>query len=237
MGGETLLTKRFENLVDELIKANRTDIGLSFVTNGTLYPETLIEKLKQFARVGIEVSIESVSEHNTYQRQGTDTALVLKNIDLFNQHSNNDNITVTLRPAVSALTVGAYHTLLDYAHQKGLVVKALIVMFPEFLSIPVLPIQVRLGYQHYYEELLQRIDVQDTLGDYNVSDPHNVDRVIAEQARSILSWLATPETENVIDLRRQMAEHCAKWDAIYDLDAVGLYPELADFFSEYGYNV
>ena len=73
MGGETLLTKRFEDLVDFLTLHKRFDVSFSFVTNGTTYNQNLIDKLKKFTRVGIEVSIETITLHNNYIRQGTDT--------------------------------------------------------------------------------------------------------------------------------------------------------------------
>ena len=73
MGGETLLTDRFEDLVDTMLAAGRTELCFSFVTNGTVFKPTLIQKLQKFRKVGIEVSIESLTAHNAYQRQGTDT--------------------------------------------------------------------------------------------------------------------------------------------------------------------
>ena len=48
MGGETLLTKRFEDLVDFFILHGRFDLCFSFVTNGTTYNQQLINKLKRF---------------------------------------------------------------------------------------------------------------------------------------------------------------------------------------------
>ena len=61
MGGETLLTSRFEELVDFMIAHNRFDICFGFVTNGTKFNKSLINKLTRFKRVGIEVSIETVT--------------------------------------------------------------------------------------------------------------------------------------------------------------------------------
>jgi molybdenum cofactor biosynthesis enzyme MoaA len=113
MGGETLLTDRFEDLVDWLTTHDRFDVCLSFVTNGTVYKSALIKKLQKFRRVGIEISIETVDEHNAYQRQGTDTSLVLANIDLYTQLGNA--VEVCLRPAVSALTIGYHAGLINYA--------------------------------------------------------------------------------------------------------------------------
>jgi sulfatase maturation enzyme AslB (radical SAM superfamily) len=71
MGGETLLTKRFEDFVDYMIAHDRLDLCFSFVTNGTAFRPELMSKLMQFRRVGIEVSIETADAHNAYQRQGT----------------------------------------------------------------------------------------------------------------------------------------------------------------------
>ena len=142
MGGETLLTDRFEDLVDTMIAAGRFDICFSFVTNGTVYRPSLINKLSKFRRVGIEVSIETVDDHNAYQRQGTDTKKVLSNIEKFLSHCNNDSITVTLRPAVSALTIGYFPDLLKYALGKKLVIKSLLVQHPKFLSAEILPDKV-----------------------------------------------------------------------------------------------
>ena len=83
MGGETLLTDRFEDLVDTMLAAGRTELCFSFVSNGTVYKPALVEKLRNFRRVGFEVSIESLTAHNAYQRQGTDTQLVLDNIQRY----------------------------------------------------------------------------------------------------------------------------------------------------------
>ena len=115
MGGETLLTDRFEDLVDFMTMHERFDVCFSFVTNGTVFRPELINKLKRFSRVGIEISIETVDEHNAYQRQGTDTNLVLENIQKFVTLCNGTSMTVSLRPAPSILTIGYYASLLRYA--------------------------------------------------------------------------------------------------------------------------
>ena len=114
MGGETLLTPRFSDLVDFVLKHDRTDLCFSFVTNGTVFKPDLMQKLQQFRRVGIEVSIETVDARNAYQRQGTDTAQVLANLDKYSAWCNGSNITLTVRPAISLLTVGSFPGLLRY---------------------------------------------------------------------------------------------------------------------------
>ena len=133
MGGETLLTDRFEDLVDTMILHEKFDLCFSFVTNGTVFRPELLNKLKLFRRVGIEVSIETVDAHNAYQRQGTDTDLVLSNIKRYQQYCNNSSITVALRPAPSLLSIGYYAGLLEYALQNQFIVKGLLCYDPRFL--------------------------------------------------------------------------------------------------------
>ena len=171
MGGETLLTPRLEQLVDRFTAEKRFEVCFSFVTNGTVYNQRLIEKLCKFSRVGIEVSIETLTAHNAYQRQGTDTDLVLENIDKYLENCNDDNITVALRPAPSLLTVGHYISLLQFAQQRRLIVKSNLCFDPEFLYPAVLPTDVKQLYLSRYNAFLNQLSDVDTGSDYNASDP------------------------------------------------------------------
>jgi len=233
MGGETLLTPRFEDLVDWFLEHNRTDICFSFVTNGTVFRPALMQKLQKFRRVGIEVSIESLDNTNAYQRQGTDTKLVLGNIDRYQTYCNNSSITVTLRPAVSLLTIGSYYQLLEYALTKSLVVKALFVHKPDFLSATVLPLGVKQQYIKQYQQIAQKFLCVSS--DYNVSDPNNTQIIVGQQAQACVNMLSQPEPNNVDQLRQQLIEHCRRWDQIYSYNARDIYPELAELWNQYDY--
>jgi molybdenum cofactor biosynthesis enzyme MoaA len=232
MGGETLITPRFEQFVDAMIAAGRTDVGISFVTNGTHFNSNLIQKLTQFKRVGIEVSIESTTEHNAYQRQGTDTAQVLRHIDRYYELTNNNTITVTLRPAVSALTIGTYWTLLEYALERQLLVKGQIAFTPEWIHPAVLPAEVRRTYRDNYQQLIDQYQLTSNATDFNESDPHQYRVIIHQQIMQMLNLLDEPTHEGLFD---QLVAHCQRWDSVYSLDAKQLYPELAQEFDRYGY--
>ena len=235
MGGETLLTDRFEDLVDTLIEHQRFETCLSFVTNGTVFRPELLIKLSKFRRVGIEVSIEAVDDHNAYQRQGTDTAQVLHNIDRYLEVCNNTSITVCLRPAISALTIGYFDGLLMYALQHKLILKSLQVNTPYFLDVAVLPPTVRQQYMVQYQAVLKHLDSIDIVNNCNFSDPNNYQLVVKQQTQMCINMLSMPEPKNVDQLRGQLVNHCKKWDKVYDLDARQLYPELADVWDQYGY--
>lgn len=235
MGGETLLTPRFEQLVDFFIAAKRFDVCFSFVTNGTAFRPELMEKLTQFRRVGIEVSIETTDQHNTYVRQGTDTELVMTNIIKYQQFANNTSITVTLRPAPSALTVGYFDQLLQFALDQQLVVKSNMCYRPKFLNPIVLPDSVKEQYLERYNQFIKQLDHVDTSKDYNASDPNNYRTIAKQQAEMIKEILIAPTPDNVENLWAQLVAHCKKWDQVYNYNARVLYPELEQIWNSYGY--
>ena len=237
MGGETLLTNRFDDLVDTMIEHNRFDICFSFVTNGTVFRSELLDKLKQFRRVGIEISIETIDEHNTYQRQGTNTELVLENIRKYQQWCNGSNITITLRPAPSLLTIGYYTELLQYALDNQFVVKSNLCYKPRFLSVEILPEEIKTKYQIKYKEFLAQFTDVHAASDYNASDPNNFKLIIKEQAEMCLYALSTPTPLDSMEQLEAMVRHCERWDRVYGYDARVLYPEWKDIFDQFNYDI
>jgi pyruvate-formate lyase-activating enzyme len=231
MGGETLLTPKFENLVDWFIEHNRTDIRFSFVTNGTVFRPQLMEKLQQFQQVGIEVSIEALDEKNSYQRQGTDTKLVLHHVDRYLEYCNGSSITVTLRPAVSILTIGSYHQLLEYALTHSLVVKQLFVHKPLFLNPRLIPDAVKQQYIKNFEGLVYQLPDKD----FNHSDPNNSKLIISEYAQSCINLLKLPSPEDGEVQLKELVDHCRRWDQIYGYNAREIYPEFEEIWNLYGY--
>lgn len=235
MGGETLLTKRFDDIVDHMLAHNRQDLCFSFVTNGTVLRPELMNKLKQFRRVGIEVSIETVDSRNAYQRQGTDTDLVLANIDQYLSWCNGSNITLTARPAISALTIGSFPGLLQYCLGRNLIVKSLVVYNPRFLSVEVLPAAVKHQYLEHFEVLINQLDHVQIPQDYNASDPHHWHMIVKEQLVQCRNLLELPEPNDIQQLQTLMVQHCKKWDQVYGYDARTIYPELTEIWDQYGY--
>ena len=236
MGGETLLTSRLEELVDFMTLHKKYDLCFSFVTNGTIYNQNLIDKLKKFTRVGIEISIETATEHNDYIRQGTDTNLVLANIEKYKSHCDNSTISLTLRPAISALSIGYYYTILDYCLKNKLLIKNLLVTDPSYLNVNVLPLDIRRQYVPKYTEILESLSDVNVDGDYNESDPNNYEKSIKIQATQVINLLNQPTAVDSGSLLQSMVEHCQRWDQVYKLDALTLYPELAEIFKRHDYS-
>jgi hypothetical protein len=236
MGGETLLTARFEDFVDTMIEHKRFELCFSFVTNGTVFKPELMDKLKKFRRVGIEVSIETVDQHNAYQRQGTDTSDVLANIEQYKKWCNGSSITVSLRPALSLLSIGYYSGLLEYALEHQLIVKSNLCYNPRFLSAEILPNSVKKHYQSSYLQLLDRLADVGVNADYNNSDPNNYRQVIKEQVDMCLSLLQSPTPADSEQQLEALVRHCERWDRVYGYDAKKLYPEFQQILDQYGYS-
>jgi len=236
MGGETLITPRFRDFVDHMIQRERFDLNFSFVTNGTSWDTELMDKLMKFKRIGIEVSIETASKHNAYQRQGTDTDQVLQNMDRYLEYCDNQRVTLTVRPALSLLTIGNYHTLLQYCLDRKLIVKSLLVGRPRYLDTVMLPESVKQLYIDRYREFIEVNNLQDKeMLDYNESDPNKYQQVILNEARQAMSLLEAPTPIDNQAYLKQMVNWCQRWDKIYGYNAVELYPELADIFETYAY--
>lgn len=232
MGGETLLTDRFEDLVDWLTEHRRFEVCLSFVTNGTVYKPSLMTKLQRFRRVGVEVSIETVDEHNAYQRQGTDTSVVLDNINKYT--TLGGCFDVCLRPAVSALTIGYHAGLIEYAYHKKLLIKSLVVTHPKFLDANILPTEVKMQYLQTFVPLIQQLGGH-TTADYNATDPNEIKRNLAHHIEMCVTLLSGPAPADAEQQLQSMVDHCRRWDQVYQLDARKLYPELTAVWDRYVY--
>jgi organic radical activating enzyme len=237
MGGETLLTARFEDLVDTMIEHKRFDLCFSFVSNGTVFRPELLDKLVQFQRVGIEISIETVDDHNAYQRQGTDTDLVLKNIKRYHEWCNGTSVTVALRPAPSILSIGYYTGVLQYALDHQLIVKSNLCYKPRFLSAEILPAEIKQQYLAGYREFLTQLQDVSVDNDYNASDPNNWRSAVKHQVEMCMAILQTPTPLDSEQQLADMVRHCERWDRVYGYNARELYPEFDRILDQHGYDI
>ena len=232
MGGETLIQPRFHEFIDYMIAQGKTDLNISFVTNGTSFNKDLVNKLTKFNRIGIEVSIEAISDVNKYVRQGTDTQIVLDTIDQYLEYAN-ERISVTVRPAVSALTIRDYYQLIEYCIDKKLLMKTLVVTSPASQNIAVLPLSIRKQYRKNYEDLLSHFD-QEIPIDFNESDPSNHVAVLKGYTQQAIALLDQPKIDNE-ELLKELVDHMKKWDKVYGYNAREIYPELAEILDQHEY--
>lgn len=90
-GGEPLLDKTHEALLEFLIDEDRTDIQLIYNTNLTTlkpFQKSIIEYWKEFDEVILDISIDSHGPRNDYIRHGSDWKKIEKNFLTLSKYKN-----------------------------------------------------------------------------------------------------------------------------------------------------
>jgi len=229
MGGEPLIHHRFYEFVDWCISNDYTNFDLNFVTNCTGYDQSLVDKLKKFNSVQIEVSVENFSTSNNYIRIGSDHQHVQSNIE---QYLNNqsEQLKIILRPVPQALSIGDYHTLIDFAIKHQLIIDNNNLSHPEFLRVVVLPT----AYKNILTEKLKQryakwLVPNDTI--INLRDQTKFNSVLTQHLEHLLALLNELEPADIHSLRQQFVQFNNKLDR--DQTFISVYPDLEEFFHEH----
>lgn len=241
MGGEPMISKRFKELIDYLIDIKKTDISISFVTNGTIYDQTFIDKLKKFRLINVEVSIESITDTNHYIRQGigNSTQNTIANIEALAKQQSG-TFQVVLRSVPQLLNIGSYDQYITWAWDSKLCIEGLILAKPEYLSIPVLPYNIRQNLIPKFIKVKEQI-LKETEGAFTtMSVGRDVSRIhiqLIKECDAIINLLKRPEPNNVKELRQNLATWLMRWDKEFNLNAFEFYPEYTEFLNEIQYRV
>jgi len=238
MGGEPMLSKRFIELLDFLIAQGRTDISVSFVSNGTMAYNQAVTRLKQFRSCDIEISIESVKENNHYIRQGSDTQDVKQTILELVKHQS-DTFNIVLRTVPQLLSVNNYDELIRWALQNKLAIVSIPLTEPDYLQICVLPKDIRTSLIPKYQELLKQLKeiTTDQVGITSGRNVANIESMLIRHTEAIINMLSATEPSNVKELRQQLIHWLVRWDREFGLDAREYYPEYREFLLDHGYQV
>ena len=239
MGGEPIINKKFIKFVDWLIENNYTKLSLSFVSNGTVIDQSLIDKLKLFNSADIEISIESIHRNNHYIRQGSDTESILLNINkILNQQS--ENLKLVLRTVPQLLNVNNYHELILFAFEHNLSIQSIPLTTPSYLMITVLPYEIRQHFKHNYLRTIDIISKKQIIGKNTIAVGRDISRLniqLLRECNTIIDILNQPEPDNVEELRNTLVNWLLRWDKLYNLDAREYYPEYLNFLETYGYHI
>lgn len=241
MGGEPMLSKKFKELVDYLLETNRTDMSISFVSNGTIQDQSLIDKLKKFRSLDIEISIESFAETNHYIRQGIgdSTTATVEHLKLLISQQT-DTFHVVLRSVPQLLNINSYDQYIKWAWDSKVSVQGIPLIRPAYLAINVLPLSIRqqliLNFVKTIEYIQQTPNaVKNVLA--TGRDISRLDVQLINECQSMIALLNQPEPHNVNELRAQLADWLMRWDKEFNLNAFEFYPEYTEFLNEIQYNV
>ena len=121
-GGETLLTKSFNQFLDVAIEKNcAKNIVLEFHTNATVFTSKLMKKLNHFNKINIAFSIDSVGKRYEYIRYPMKWELLEKSVKKFIQMVDKSKVHILSFNSVgSVFSAFNYRELCEWIYQLGL---------------------------------------------------------------------------------------------------------------------
>ena len=234
MGGEPLYSSKFEELLDWCIATGNTNFHLTFVSNGTVYKESIFEKLSKFKGAQIELSVENLHDTNDFMRLGGNTASIKNNIEKYIKNKPK-NTSIVLRTVPQALSVEHYDTLIDFALKHNVVIDHNFIYEPEYLQINVLPMEYKKVVSDKlklkYKDLLGRAVTGD--GDVNNRNASNLHNLIALHINYIIGLLEQKESDNIKDIRQEFVKKINDMAPLSEKKFLDLYPLLKDMYYEY----
>ena len=232
MGGEPLYHKRFIEFIDWCIVNDKTDFHLTVVTNGTIHNQSLLEKLKLFKSIQVEISLENLHETNNYIRLNSDFEQVRENI--LNIFDCLGTSSVVIRSVPQALSIMHYDTLIDFAIENKISIDNNVIYKPEYLKCFVLPKEIKdkltAHLQHKYANILGNESNDITT---QISRIRTFEFNLKRHIESLLIQLNEPEPSNVEDLRKQFIKYNDKMDSVSGTSFKEMYPELLNFYAKY----
>ena len=236
MGGEPLLSRRFVEALDFLLDNNKESVSISFVTNGTILNQSLIDRLKRFRSCDIEISLESIESNNDYIRQGSQVATIKNNIETLTQQQT-DRFHVVLRSVPQLLNINNYDQYIGYAWQHQLPIQGIPLINPEYLQISVLPFELRQSLVPRYQAVKESITPAKFNSLATGRSTGTLDVTLRRECDAMINFLTAPEPGNVQQLRQDLAVWLMRWDRELGLDAREYYPEYREFFDDIQYTV
>lgn len=237
MGGEPTINKKFLLFVEKLIECGRTNISISFVSNGTMINHRLLECLSKFASVNIEISIESLHKNNEYIRQGSNTDEIISNILWYKQ---NTNFQIVLRSVPQLFSVNTYHEYILWAYQQKLSIQSNPLVFPQYLQISLLPADIKQKLIKNIETVKSFIE-QDSPQQFETlatgRDTSRLSLQLVRECDSIIQQLQQAQPTNCKELLDELMKWCIRWDQEYQLDATTIFPEYKEFLIKNGYRL
>jgi hypothetical protein len=135
-----------------------------------------------------------------------------------------------MRPVPSVLTIGTYHTLLQYCIDNNFLISSIQLREPYYMDVKHLPDDIKKTYLKEYYNFVEKnnIDLDSQNNDYNHKDMKEQSKVIAWHVQQAINLLKQPRDADSDSHLTELFEHCKKWDNVYGFDLYEIYPEFAN---------
>lgn len=143
-GGEPLLDRKHHKLLEYLLAEGKSDTFIHYNTNGTIFPDNLIEKLlSNFNHVGISFSIDNISDKFNYERFGNKNWDVTYNILKKFSQLDRDKFKLDLYPTFSVFNILDIENIKNLADELDFGIHFGFVEFPNYFSVMNIPLAGR----------------------------------------------------------------------------------------------
>jgi MoaA/NifB/PqqE/SkfB family radical SAM enzyme len=140
-GGEPFIMPEVEDFLLNMVKANRLDVRIEFITNCTVIKTDIINLLKNFKYVTISCSIDGIGDQLEYQRYPTKWKTVERNFDKV-YNANFEEVVIT--PCISLLNLTDLTKFVNWANSyPNAVVIYNEVDSPTYLNFRYVPMEER----------------------------------------------------------------------------------------------
>lgn len=233
IGGEVEFMPKFDWLIDFFIdRGLASQVNISFTTNGSIDYTRHWQRLSQYRRCEIGISIESIDPIGDYIRQGGDIKSILSNIE--NYVANvPDNFTVAIRTVPSLLSLPTYGNLIRWTYQRRIPIDNSLLVSPAWLQATLLPEDLKQDIIADLENL--RSLLPEINGFVNQKDTHRIDASTRNECDSMINLCNVSLPGNFEELRKICAEKLDQWDRMKRINLRDYHLGLYEFLKAYGY--
>lgn len=143
-GGEPFYNKQLFLKILDHVWHIRDKLTLRIMTNCSIYDQDIVDKLSQFKKLCLALSIDSVSKSNEIQRWKADNRVILETFDKFKQAFGN-NAVFSLSPVITNMNYQDVAEYINYFDSDEYVssIDFVYVTVPEWTAINTVKKEVR----------------------------------------------------------------------------------------------
>ena len=197
IGGETLITPAFKRILQVLVESGLgQSLTVGFTTNLTMWDQSVIELLTNFAGVHLGMSVECFHPVNDYVRWPSELSQVQLHAHRWLELAQKHNWLVQLRTTPTILTVSKLLSVYDFAWQHRVAVESCnFLNRPEHMRVSVLPLTYRASVVKDMKQwLAQHPAGGETVT--NIRDPGVVHTQITQDLQSYINYIETAPDES-----------------------------------------
>ena len=236
IGGETLITPAFGQILQELIdRGLNRSATIGFTTNLTVWDQKIVDLLRQFHCINLGVSVECLHPVNDYARWPSEISKVQHILDQWLDLARSQKWYMQMRITPTVLTIGHLITIYQYALINGISVESCnFLEHPVYLRPSVLPMIYR---RKIIDQIGQWVSRHaERLGSetvINTRHPDFASAQVIQDAMSYVNYLTNQPDESY--RLPELARYLRLIDQSRNICVMDYLPEYEELFRSAGY--